>query len=67
MTEKRFVKYVHEEWSVIFDNEEITSLNLDETIDTLNELNDENEQLKSENRLLKGRIQEYEEMVMWND
>ncbi len=61
MTEKRFTL---EEFGLNFivkDNGR--NLTAKQTVGRLNELNDENEQLKQENRLLKGRIEGYIEQV----
>ena len=69
MTEK---KYRVHDW-VKFDYSEIGQyigedytdkpLRNDEIVDLLNQLSEENEELKSENRRLKGAMQEYEEQI----
>ena len=65
MTEKRFVYYEHKGADYILDtpNTELDFIEMlgdtlepKEIVDLLNELNDENEQLKSENNMLKVTI-----------
>ena len=62
MTEKRFtLAYEKDNWWAVKDYD--ITLWKEEVIGLLNEIHEENKQLKSENRLLKGRIQEYEEQI----
>lgn len=68
MTEKRFVYYEHKGADYILDNPNKSldfiemlgdCLEAEEIVDLLNELNDENEQLKQRNEFLKKRCEEY--------
>ena len=68
MTEKRFVYYEHKGADYILDNPNKSldfiemlgdCLEAEEIVDLLNELNDENEQLKQRNEFLKKRCNEY--------
>ena len=77
MTEKRFVYYEHKGADYILDtpNKSLDfiemlgdCLDAEEIVDLLNQLSDENEQLKKENAFLKKRCDEYwEELGLNND
>ena len=75
MTEKRFVYYEHKGADYILDtpNESLDfiemlgdCLDAEEIVDLLNQLYDENEQLKKENEFLKKRCNEYWEEAWLN-
>ena len=68
MTEKRFVYYEHKGADYILDTPNTSldfiemlgdCLDAEEIVDLLNQLSDENEQLKKENAFLKKRCDEY--------
>ena len=68
MTEKRFVYYEHKGADYILDNPNKSldiiemlgdCLEAEEIVDLLNQLSDENEQLKQRNEFLKKRCDEY--------
>ena len=77
MTEKRFVYYEHKGADYILDttNKSLDSIEMlgacleaEEIVDLLNQLYDENEQLKQRNEFLKKRCNEYwEEAGLNND
>ena len=77
MTEKRFVYYEHKGADCILDtpNKSLDFIEMlgdcleaEEIVDLLNQLSDENEQLKKENAFLKKRCDEYwEELGLNND
>lgn len=77
MTEKRFVYYEHKGADYILDtpNESLDFIEMlgdcleaEEIVDLLNQLYDENEQLKKENEFLKKRCNEFwEEAGLNND
>ena len=77
MTEKRFVYYEHKGADYILDtpNESLDFIEMlgdcleaEEIVDLLNQLYDENEQLKQQNEFLKKRCNEYwEEAGLNND
>ena len=76
MTEKRFVYYEHKGADYILDTPnksldfiEMLSdcLEAEEIVDLLNQLYDENEQLKQQNEFLKKRCDEYWEEVGLNN
>ena len=77
MTEKRFVYYEHKGADYILDtpNESLDFIEMlgdcleaEEIVDLLNQLYDENEELKKENEFLKKRCDEYwEEAGLNND
>ena len=77
MTEKRFVYYEHKGADYILDtpNKSLDFIEMlgdcseaEEIVDLLNQLSDENEELKKENEFLKKRCDEYwEESGLNND
>ena len=77
MTEKRFVYYEHKGADYILDtpNKSLDfiemlgdCLDAEEIVDLLNQLSDENEELKKENEFLKKRCNEYwKELGLNND
>ena len=77
MTEKRFVYYEHKGADYILDtpNESLDFIEMlgdcleaEEIVDLLNQLYDENEQLKQQNEFLKKRCDEYwKELGLNND
>ena len=75
MTEKRFVYYEHKGADYILDNPNESldfiemlgdCLEAEEIVDLLNQLSDENEELKKRNEFLKKRCNEYWEEAWLN-
>lgn len=71
MTEKRFTIRLQDDYFGITDNNVgmnvingiLTEIEAKWLCDLLNELAEENKELKAENRQLKGRLMEYEEQI----
>ena len=75
MTEKRYYAHKHLlQENQVHDKICHNFMNIDETVEHMNnqywkykQLKEENEQLKFENRQLKGRLMEYEEQIKGDD